>query len=358
VTVSVVIADDTPDIRRLLRALFEQETGIEVVAEAGDGLEAVEAARSTRPDAVLLDLAMPRMDGLEAIPAILEVSPASKVVVLSGFQAAAMAEKAMSRGAHAYLPKGTSGAVIAAKLREVCGVAEAPTRSGVTPAARTFADPTRVTATAVHELRNQVLVIEGFTRALRDTWDTLSEERRLDFFDRVLRNVSQMRQLVGTVGDLAQIEAHNLVLNPRPFSLGLLVEETVDDLGFAAGHPLTTQVEEEILVVADPVRIQQVVTNLLSNAVSFSPADEPILVKVRRDGGWAEITVTDAGPGVPPDRAPELFQPFAQLEADRSGSGLGLFISRQIMLAHGGSLELASSSGGACFAARLPVGET
>ena len=103
---SVLIADDTSDLRALVRDLLEATGRFEVVAEASDGAEAVELAARHRPDVVLLDLAMPVMDGLQALPAILTSSPASRVVALSGFEARRMAAAAvLAQGAVAYLDK-------------------------------------------------------------------------------------------------------------------------------------------------------------------------------------------------------------------------------------------------------------
>ena len=102
---SVLIADDTSDLRTLVRDLLEATGRFEVVAEASDGAEAVELAARHRPDVVLLDLAMPVMDGLQALPAILTSSPASRVVALSGFEARRMAAAALAQGAVAYLDK-------------------------------------------------------------------------------------------------------------------------------------------------------------------------------------------------------------------------------------------------------------
>jgi len=107
-TFSAVIVDDTPDLRLLLRITLEQEGDFQVVAEAENGQQGVEQIAALKPDLVLLDLAMPVMDGLEALPRIREVCPSARVVVLSGFEADAMAHRAMSAGADGYLQKGMS----------------------------------------------------------------------------------------------------------------------------------------------------------------------------------------------------------------------------------------------------------
>jgi DNA-binding NarL/FixJ family response regulator len=115
----VVLVDDTPEIRFLLRVGLEVD-GFEVVGEAVNGLEAISLAEAEQPDVVLLDLAMPIMDGLEAIPKIRAASSASKIVVLTAFDTAQMYEEAMSRGADAYIEKGAEVEDIAAKIRSVC----------------------------------------------------------------------------------------------------------------------------------------------------------------------------------------------------------------------------------------------
>ena len=105
-TQRVLIADDVSDLRMLLRITLERSDGFDVVAEARDGLEAVEQARVHQPDLVILDLSMPNLDGLEALPLIRQAAPDARVVVLSGFDADRMASAAMAAGAVAYLEKG------------------------------------------------------------------------------------------------------------------------------------------------------------------------------------------------------------------------------------------------------------
>ena len=115
----VLIADDAPDIRLLLR-MYLTDTRIEVVGEAANGAEAVDLAGSHKPDAVILDLAMPVMDGLQAIPLIKNASPDTKIIVLSGFDADRMAERALGLGAETYLQKGVALGDIAQMLWNLC----------------------------------------------------------------------------------------------------------------------------------------------------------------------------------------------------------------------------------------------
>lgn len=117
----VVVVDDTPDLRELLCLALMRSGDFTVVAEAGNGREAIEVVRRVRPDLVLLDLAMPVMDGLEALPVIRELCPDAKIVVLSGFGASAMAQRALATGADSYLQKGTPLAVVLDHIRTLTG---------------------------------------------------------------------------------------------------------------------------------------------------------------------------------------------------------------------------------------------
>ena len=116
----VVIADDTPDIRMLLRWSLEPDERFEIVGEAANGAEALALLTDHEVDAILLDLAMPVMDGLQAIPKIKSQSPKTRIVVLSGFDEESMAGEALSRGADVYLEKGVAVAEVASVLADQC----------------------------------------------------------------------------------------------------------------------------------------------------------------------------------------------------------------------------------------------
>lgn len=118
---TVLIADDVADIRKMMRFWLDGvDDEFEIVAEASNGLEAVEQARLSQPHAVILDLSMPQMDGLEAIPEIRKGSPKSKILVMSGFEAETMSRTALQLGADAYLEKGTGFDRLTEVLRSLC----------------------------------------------------------------------------------------------------------------------------------------------------------------------------------------------------------------------------------------------
>ena len=118
--IRVILVDDTVEIRRLLRMTLEIDGRFKVIGEAGDGLGAIKAAGEHHPDAIVLDLAMPVMDGLQAIPEIRREAPDAKILVLSGFDSGQMSNEAIRRGADAYIEKGGSLEELPGKLHELC----------------------------------------------------------------------------------------------------------------------------------------------------------------------------------------------------------------------------------------------
>lgn len=105
-TISVVVCDDVPGMRRLARIVLEEEGDVTVIGEAADGREALEQISRLQPDVVVLDLSMPELDGLEAIPLIHDIAPRARIVVFSGFEEEKLADAALRRKASRYVRKG------------------------------------------------------------------------------------------------------------------------------------------------------------------------------------------------------------------------------------------------------------
>lgn len=115
----ILIVDDVPELRQIFRLMLESDERFEVVGEAADGLEAIEKAGVLRPDLVLLDIAMPKLDGITAIPEIHRASPGVRIMMLSGFQTPRLTERALSSCASAFLEKGASSDRIISLVDEV-----------------------------------------------------------------------------------------------------------------------------------------------------------------------------------------------------------------------------------------------
>ena len=117
--ISVVVCDDVPELRRLARAVLEEDGEMEVVGEAGDGRTAIEVIERLQPEVVVLDLSMPELDGLEAIPLIHQVAPNTEIVVFSGFEEGKVAEIALQLKASRYVRKGAPLEDLRTAVREL-----------------------------------------------------------------------------------------------------------------------------------------------------------------------------------------------------------------------------------------------
>ena len=115
----VLVVDDAANLRELLTVLLDVEDDFEVVGTAADGVQALDKADALEPDIVLLDLAMPVMDGLQALPGLRERLPNARIVIFSGFEHEALAREALAAGADAYIEKGTSVMQLVARLRQL-----------------------------------------------------------------------------------------------------------------------------------------------------------------------------------------------------------------------------------------------
>jgi PAS domain S-box-containing protein len=351
----VLLADDADDIRLLLRYTLSVDAGCVVVGEAANGAEAVALTEELRPDVVVLDLSMPVMDGLQAIPELLRVHPDVRILVLSGFDEGRMRMVALELGAHAYIEKGEATSSLVETLSALFPTHRLGQPSPVP------ADPDSAGGLAfdgdmvVHELRTPLTVINGMLTTLRDRMDVLPSATTQELVQAALRNTRQMADLLDVVSDARRAEHGVLSVVPEPTDVGRLVRHAVADLCSAHGWA-PAQVETAVGAVAsvDPVRIRQALANLLSNAYKVSPRGAPVRVDVSVAGDTVEVAVSDDGPGVPAQRRAELFGRFARLGQSGPGMGLGLYISREIARAHGGDLRLVDGPG-ATFVLALPL---
>ena len=353
--IRVLIADDTPDIRLLLRAALRMYPGFDIVGEAVDGVEAVKLAEEHQPDAILLDLAMPVKDGLQAIPEIRVGSPDTKIIVLSGFTATEMRPEAFRLGAHAYLEKGSPPDRLIGTLTRLCN------RTGGTPAPPLVeiedGEPhNEMLSYITHELSSPLAVIRGFAEILSKEVHRLSEADAMESVNAILRGSKQMQALLDNFSDARRVDTDAVDLVREDIDVAELVTQTANDLRTVlAPHIVHVDAPQGITAKIDPVRIRQILTNLLSNAAKFSRGKEEIAIEIDATPNFLRISVTDHGPGIPAEARGRLFKKFSRLQRSVGGMGLGLYISRGIARAHGGDLaHEAPEHGGSRFVLSLP----
>jgi signal transduction histidine kinase len=214
-----------------------------------------------------------------------------------------------------------------------------------------------------HELRAPMASVVGSAQTLRQRWRELTPDQRESFLALISSETERLAALVADVLDTSRIEAGSFTYRFGDVDLGALVRDAVARVALTQDEVLVTAdiLGELPHVRGDRDRLQQVLTNLLENAVKYSPAGEEVGVIAYQQDSCVRIEVADHGPGVPSDQRGLIFEKFGRGATAGSpgtpGTGLGLFIARSITEAHGGSLELASANrdGGATFVLTLPV---
>jgi signal transduction histidine kinase len=207
-----------------------------------------------------------------------------------------------------------------------------------------------------HELRSPMTVVAGIADILENRADRVSPEQNKELIQTLGREARRLRRLVSEVLDLEAIDQGRMDLHRSMVDLVELVREAVAD----AVEPHRTRVEtmlEGAMVSVDPDRVKQVLLNLISNAAKFSEPDSPIQVTIDTRDDCFEVCIVDEGEGIADDQLGRLFQRFTRLDAERRipGSGLGLYLSRQIVEQHGGRIRVESKLGaGSTFSFTLP----
>ena len=352
----VLVVDDNADMRQYLRGLLEQRYR---VALASDGEAALSQIRTSRPDLVVTDVMMPRLDGFGLLAAIraddrLRSLP---VIVLSARAGEEARIEGLSAGADDYLIKPFTARELMARVGSQLEMARM----------RREGDRRKdeFLATLAHELRTPLAPICNTLNLLRlSDREGVSVEHSIEILE---RQVQSLVRLVDDLMEMSRITSGKIELRRERVSIARVIQgaiETSMPLIQARQHTLATALPAEALAVdADPVRLEQVVVNLLNNAAKYTEPGGRIWLEARREGSQVVVTVRDTGAGISPEMLPRVFEAFTQAERtynrSQGGLGIGLTLVRSLVEMHGGTV-LARSAGpgqGSEFVVRLPLSD-
>ncbi len=202
-----------------------------------------------------------------------------------------------------------------------------------------------------HELRTPLNAIIGFSDMLKDSRQP--EDKQLRYAGNINESGRHLLALINDILDLSKVEACKMELDPVSFSVFQVIEEVITMMGpLASKKELDMVVEnrfEDDIIVADRLKFKQIIYNLLSNSIKFTPEGGNVSVRVKRIDGGVEVCVRDSGIGIPEDMQKKVFDPFTQVDASDSrmyeGTGLGLSLVKHFVKMHGGSVRLESREG-------------
>lgn len=221
---------------------------------------------------------------------------------------------------------------------------------------RTERSGTELVSVVAHELRSPLTGVKGFTATLLAKWERFTDEQRLHMLRTINSDADRLTRLISELLDVSRIESGRLELHKQLVDLPGLVERDIA-ARIAAGESESRFVIEKQGVPevwADPDKVGQVVGNIVENALRHGSGT--VTITLIADGDRARVTVTDEGEGISAEALPRIFTKFWR-DARRGGTGLGLFIAKGIVEAHGGVIEAGSAdNGGAAIGFALPVG--
>lgn len=372
-TIRILLIEDDEDdyivARRLLSKVYGEGFELEWVQDY-DG--ALAALREQKSDVCLLDFRMGAHDGLEILRASGAHELSVPIILMTGQGDRDTDIEAMRAGAADYLVKGNLDAAdlersIRYAIQQRKG-AEARTKLVREQEARAQAEEANrlkdeFLATVSHELRTPLNAIIGWVALLR--LGKLDKEQIARAFETIERNARAQSQLIDDLLDVSRIMSGKVRLSVRPVDLQSVIEEAIETVRPAADartiHLSSVLDADTGSVSGDPDRLRQVVWNLLTNAIKFTPKGGEVQVRLERVNSHLEISVTDSGEGISADFLPHVFERFRQEDStsrrSHGGLGLGLAIVRHLTELHGGRVT-ADSRGpglGAKFTILLPV---
>jgi len=353
----ILVVDDQPANIQVVGSVLGK-LGHEIIP-ASDGPTALKRLALRRPDLILLDLLMPEMDGCEVCRRVRE-NPDWKdipVIFLSAADDKDFIVRALEAGGVDYITKPFNQAELVSRVRT-----QLVLKSARDPLVQLAEDKAELIGILAHDLKSHLGGMQMSAQLLHDRISGQPDDRTRQLADNILRSSSQM---LGFVKEFLANTAtdHCITLKPAKISFSDAVTAAVQQYQEAARRKgleiQITPTTADTSVWADATALDQVLDNLLSNALKFSPSGKRIFVTVRPAGTHVECQIRDEGPGFKPEDKARMFRRYVRLSARPTGgepsTGLGLSIVWKLVRAMNGEVTCDSSGSGATFVIRLPI---
>jgi signal transduction histidine kinase len=355
----LVVDDSEDDIEMIRRFLAGDTTEIRGVT---DSTLAEQVFTEFEPDLILLDLHMPQPDGLEILRRIRDARSRLgflPVLVLTGDVGPVARNNALDLGADDFLTKPLDPKEVVLRVRNLLS-----TRRMHVELARAYRHKSEFLASMSHELRTQLSSVIGFSELLlSDTAERFDESRRRKFLTQINSSGRYLLDLTSDILDLAKIESGHVTLRLETVMIVEIAHDVIramDPLAAKKAIRIKADLGVAGQVAADAGKLRQMLLNLVSNAVKFTPEGGRVTIGARRLADTVEISVSDTGIGIAELEFEHLFEEFRQIDSDiaqeQHGTGLGLALTKRFVELHGGQIRLTSEVGrGSVFTLSLPL---
>lgn len=373
----ILVIDDEEGIREGCRRALEPERYVVVTAATGpEGLRRLEEEGPF--DLALIDLVLPGMRGFDLLKAIRERDPDTICIIITGYATVDLAVQAIKAGAYDFLTKPFTADVLLMTVRHGLErrrlTMEARRLQEIERQAQELAHAkeelekidrfkTTFMLTVAHELRAPLTALQSFLNAVLKGY--IPPEEQPQVLHRAIDRTQELLNLVDDLLNLAAVKSQEGTEKRQVLSLAEVLEKVYPLFQAEAGSKgisFEVEIRRRPQVRANPDRMMQVWSNLISNAVRYTPSGGKVRVVLDEQDGWAIGTVEDTGIGIPPEDQARIFEEFYRTpqakELAPHGTGLGLPLVKNIVEAHGGSIGVESEVGkGSRFTFRLPTAD-
>ncbi len=341
----ILVIDDERRMCESIRILLEKE-GYRVVT-AGDGAEGIEILKEQRFSLVIVDLMMPKVDGFEVLSYVRRNLPQTLVIVITGYSSMRSSIEALRGGAYDYLTKPFDFDIFKLTVEKALDKLRIQRLND------------EFISMITHDLKNPLTSIIGYCSLLLSGAYGEVVEAMQPPLKGINTNAERLLDLINDFLVVNKISAEGLKLEKQSLQLNNLLQHLADSVQAQMEIKkikLELGLDSDIpSVECDPLQIERVVNNLISNAIKFTPLGGHIGITSGYDDDWIWFSVSDSGPGIEPEKQQSIFEKYSRVDRKVEGTGLGLFITKSIVDLHQGSIDLESTPGeGATFTVHLP----
>ncbi len=354
----ILIVDDMKDNVDILNHYFSHK-GFQTVLAYG-GMQAVDKAERERPDVILLDIMMPDLNGFRVCEILKKERTHFKnipIILVTAKKDVASKIKGLSLGAEDYVTKPFDIKELEARVNRALRLKKALDEL------KELNDlKNQFLGMASHDIKSPISRIEKTVEALLKSKASLEPEH-LEKIKKIKEEAQGVFNLISDLLNVVKIETGEMGLELEKIALDKLVEEVfrMNQVSAEAKKiDMGIQIDKDVpKILADPARVLEVLENLITNAIKFTPSGKKITIHLKKAKGGLELSIHDEGVGIPKNEIPRLFDRFARLSPQptlgEKGTGLGLSICKQIVDLHKGKIDVQSEGGkGTTFTVFLP----
>jgi signal transduction histidine kinase len=370
----ILVIDDEMGPRESLRMLLKPDYQVHTAdcVEAG-----MKLLKEKQPDTIVMDIRMPGVTGIEGLRKIREIDPHLSVIMLTGFGALETAKEALRLGANDYISKPFD----AGEMRDIIGRNVERTRLHRTSdhaaaeikelnnrllkelaQKERLASLGQASAEFVHDLGNPLTIVWGYVQLLAkklersENGGAINNATSIKELNIIEQNVRLCRELLTMWQSYGSAEA----LPHKQISVSTLFREVVKGVEAMAAQSRVnlqfTVCEHPCIVLGDPVQIKRAIQNVIINAVQAAAEKKGLVaVTCTQKDFYVDILIEDNGPGITPAQISKIFDPYFTTKQGKSGTGLGLYITKKVLEDHNGSIKVDSTAERTTFTIRLPL---